>query len=129
MENKNPKTTALVMVGRGSHDPCAQADMRVLTEIIGHRFVFRHVATAFYAMAQPRLPDVLDQIASLPDVSDVIVQPHLLFEGRLYHAIEEQVRAASRSHRHVAFETSSYLGPVDLVAKSIIGRLQSQQST
>ncbi|QDT08154.1 sirohydrochlorin chelatase [Stieleria marina] len=117
------QSTALVMVGRGSHDPCAQADMRCLSELIAHREPFASVTTAFYAMAKPRLPEILDQAAANPNVRDVVVQPHLLFEGRLYQAIEKQVAEASERHPDVKFHLGDYLGPNQQVAQAIKDRV------
>ena len=123
-DDRNPETTALVMVGRGSYDPCAQADMRVLTAVVAARNRFAHVATAFYAMAQPKLPDVLDRVAGLDGIETVVVQPHLLFEGRLYQAIKKQVAEAAERNKTVDFLTGDYLGPEPQVAQAIIGRLE-----
>ena len=120
------KNTALVMVGRGSYDPCAQADMRVLTEVVGRRFQFSHLTTAFYAMAEPKLPDVLDQVASRSGIDTVIVQPHLLFEGRLFQAIERQVAEAGERHSSVKFKITGYLGPERNIAKAISSRIESR---
>ena len=122
--DRNLETTALVMVGRGSYDPCAQADMRVLTAVVAARNRFAHVATAFYAMAQPKLPDVLDRVAGLDGIETVVVQPHLLFEGRLYQAIKKQVAEAAERSKTVNFLTGDYLGPEPQVAQAIIGRLE-----
>jgi sirohydrochlorin cobaltochelatase len=122
-ESLDPNSTALVMVGRGSHDPCAQADMRVLTELISRREMFASVTTAFYAMAQPRLPEILDQVASQAGVENVVVQPHLLFEGRLYQAIEKQVAEAAERFPHIVFHVADYLGPSDGVAQAIRDRV------
>jgi sirohydrochlorin cobaltochelatase len=122
-EPLDPATTALVMVGRGSHDPCAQADMRVLTELIARREKFASVTTAFYAMAQPRLPEILDRVAAQPRVSTVIVQPHLLFEGRLYQAIEKQVDEASERFPETRFHVAEYLGPNEGVVHAIRDRV------
>ena len=77
------------MVGRGSHDPCAKADMRILSEIVTRRSSVADVITSFYAMTEPRLPDTLEQIAMSGRFDAVVVQPHLLFEGRLNQAILE----------------------------------------
>lgn len=115
--------SALVMVGRGSRDPCASADMRILSELVRSRLGFPKVATAFYAMAQPRLPEVLDQVARSTAHSTVIVQPHLLFDGRLYQAIASQVAEANQRHPAVHFELSHYLGPDPLVAEAIATRV------
>ena len=121
----DPSRTALVMVGRGSHDPCAQADMRVMTEVVARKLPYQVFTTGFYAMAEPKLPKVLDRVAQLPDVDHVIVQPHLLFQGRLFQAIERQVAEASGRHGQTKFVTSGYLGPTQQVADAIATRLQS----
>ena len=111
-----PSRTAVVMVGRGSHDPCAQADMRVLSEVVSRRVDATGIATAFYAMAEPRLPDVLERVASSGHYDGIVVHPHLLFEGRLYRAIAEQTEEAAQKYPQVRLVTSPYLGPDPLVA-------------
>jgi sirohydrochlorin cobaltochelatase len=117
------QSTALVMVGRGNTDPCAQADMRVLSEVISRRIDVAEVFTAFYAMADPPLPETLDRIARSGRFSEVVVHPHLLFTGRLYEAISSQVDQASNRFADVHFRLSSYLGPDPLVADALCERL------
>ncbi|MEM9585814.1 MAG: sirohydrochlorin chelatase [Planctomycetota bacterium] len=123
------ESTALVMVGRGSYDPCAQADMRVLSTVIGSRLRIDQVETAFYAMAEPRLPTVLDSVASSvlardSDRPQVLVQPHLLFDGRLYRSIQQQIEEAADRHPEVTFVLGDYLGPDRLVAEAIAARVR-----
>ena len=115
--------TAVVMVGRGSHDPCAQADMRVLAEVVSRRVDVGLVATAFYAMANPRLPEVMEQLASSGRYDTIAVQPHLLFEGRLFQAILGQIEEASKRHPSIQWIHSEYLGPDPLVAEAIAKRV------
>ncbi len=117
------QSTAIVMVGRGSRDPCAQADMRLLSEVISRRVEVAEVFTAFYAMADPRLPTVLDRVALSGRFSEVIVHPHLLFAGRLFEAIATQVHQASDRFADVQFRISNYLGPDPLVADAICARI------
>ncbi|MCA9140441.1 MAG: sirohydrochlorin chelatase [Planctomycetales bacterium] len=112
-------SVALVMVGRGSHDPCATADMRVLGEIVARRGGFCNRAVGFYAMAEPKLPRVLDQVAANPGIRTVIVQPHLLFQGRLYDAICRQVQEAADRHSGIRFVVGDYLGPTVEVADAL----------
>ncbi len=114
--------TAVVMVGRGSHDPCAQADMRVLASVVSRRFNVAHLTTAFYAMANPRLPTVLDELAASRQFDTIAVQPHLLFEGRLFQAILRQTAEASERSPSIQWIHSEYLGPDPLVAEAIAGR-------
>lgn len=122
-ENVDPAETTLLMVGRGSHDPCAQADMKVLTQVVSKRFDFRETRTAFYAMAQPALPDVLDEIAEDGQSKTILIQPHLLFHGRLYQAIGRQVQEAAERHQNIRFLTTGYLGPEQAIAESIAARI------
>lgn len=116
---------ALVMVGRGSHDPCAQADMRLLTELVGWRFGVAGVETAFYAMARPTLPEVLDRLAGSQDVDAIIVQPHLLFQGAIRDAVGRLVDEASERHRQVRFLVSPHMGPDRRVAAAIAARIEA----
>ncbi|TWU57611.1 sirohydrochlorin chelatase [Rubripirellula reticaptiva] len=117
-----PKRTAVVMVGRGSHDPCAAADMRVMTEVIRRRVNVAHVATAFYAMALPRVPDLIDKVAITGGFDAIVVHPHLLFEGRLYQAISRQIAEAKLRHPAIQFYLSDYLGPEIEVCEAIAAR-------
>lgn len=115
--------TALVMVGRGSYDPCARSDMLILSHLIEHRSHFGCVRTAFYAMSEPKLPDVLEEIANQDLFDAVVIQPHLLFEGRLYQAIAKQVENASEKHPNLKWKISNYLGPHHQVARAIQTRI------
>lgn len=117
-----PERTAVVMVGRGSHDPCAKADMRILSEIISRRSLVADVVTTFYAMTEPRLPDTLEAVATSGRFDTVLVQPHLLFEGKLNQAILDQTQAVAGRHPSLQWLTSGYLGPDPLLADAIAKR-------
>ncbi|MCC9657518.1 sirohydrochlorin chelatase [Rhodopirellula halodulae] len=143
---KLEKRTAVVMVGRGSLDPCASSDMRLLTEValrgkpvideIENRSAAglsladaaslssESVATTFYAMAEPRLPDTLRRIGKSGRFDRIIVQPHLLFSGRLYDAIVRQTEEAGDEFDEIEFVVSRYLGPVKEVADAILARVE-----
>ena len=125
--NIQPDETALLMVGRGSHDPCASADMKVLTEVIRRRFDFVKTRTAYYAMAQPALKEVLIEMAQDSSTKTVIVQPHLLFHGRLYEAIGRIVSEVAAEYSNKKFVLSSYLGPNIHIANSIAARTFSSR--
>jgi sirohydrochlorin cobaltochelatase len=121
--------TTVLMVGRGSYDPCARSDMYVLQEVVAHRLrrstdrrVPLRVETCFYAMAQPRLTDTLDCIASDGATSQVVVYPHLLFEGRLNQAIHDQVADVAVKFPRITFKVAEYLGPEADIAQAIIQR-------
>jgi sirohydrochlorin cobaltochelatase len=127
--------TAIVMVGRGSRDVCASSDMRVLSEVavrgrdpltglsIADEFQIPTdgLQTTFYAMATPRLPETLAEIAESGRFQRVIVHPHLLFAGRLYDAIVEQVSQAAGCGAE--FLVSEYLGPSESIAAAVAARI------
>lgn len=117
-----PERVAVVMVGRGSFDPCAAADMRLLCEVVRVRVHAANISTAFYAMATPKVPDVIDSVAASGRYDAIVVHPHLLFSGRLYDAIEQQTNEAATRHPAVTFAVSDYLGPDDRVAMAIAAR-------
>ncbi|MFG0288826.1 MAG: sirohydrochlorin chelatase [Rhodopirellula sp. JB044] len=134
--------TAVVMVGRGSRDPCATSDMRLLSEVavrgtgrknspsLAAEFGLPSTGlwTTFYAMASPRLPETLEQVAGTGDFDRVIVQPHLLFAGRLYEAIQKQVGEAAERFPGMQFDVSEYLGPTDLVASALADRIAAAEA-
>ena len=115
--------TALVMVGRGSYDPCAQADLKLLAHCVGGRRRFRQVAAAFYAMAEPNLPQVLDELAADPAIEAILVQPHLLFAGAIDQAIRDLVAQSQQRHPHCRHYCSQYLGPEPEIAAALLRRI------
>ncbi|QEG38524.1 sirohydrochlorin chelatase [Roseimaritima ulvae] len=125
--------TVLVMVGRGSYDVCAQADMRLFSECVfrtvrDHAAVpFAAVETAFYAMAEPSLPQVLDAVCAGRPTARVVVQPHLLFAGQLQMAIERQVEEARVRYPNCSLVTGQPLGPHRLIAQAVADRLREQE--
>lgn len=119
----NPEQTAVIVVGRGSHDPCAQADLRVLAQCVRGRCPVRRVATAFYAMAEPKLDQAIASVVADPGVRHVIIQPHLLFQGAIHRTLLEQVAEASARYPTHHFTTAGYLGPDPLVVAALIRRI------
>lgn len=113
--------TVLVMVGRGSRDALATADML--------QFAARHHASAgvaetracFVAMAEPRLEPTLDALARA-GYRRIVVQPHLLFHGLLLDRIAQQVARHADCYRRVEWIIAPHLGAHALVAEAIMRR-------
>lgn len=105
-----PSETLHVMVGRGSTDDTASAEMR---EFSAHRAaagVAFQTLTAFAAMAEPRIEPTLMQAAS-SGARHIVVQPHLLFAGELLDRVASITADAARKHPTIAWSLTRHLGP------------------
>jgi sirohydrochlorin cobaltochelatase len=105
----DPQRTCLVMVGRGSRDDSAAAEMHELARLCGEQAASAATAVAFVALAQPSLGDVLPVIAAR-DFSRVVVQPHLLFAGDMQLSIARQVAGMADKHPHQQWLLAPVLG-------------------
>lgn len=85
--------TFLLLVGRGSHDDSASAEMHHFAQLRAENSPVGGVAVAFIAMAPPAVQDVLSQLAE-QDWQRIVVQPHLLFHGELLDQLQRLVAAA-----------------------------------
>ena len=86
----SPEVTCHLLVGRGTHDPAAIAEVQQFASLRADRTEAAQCRLAFLAMAQPGLAEELHLLASMP-FRRVMVQPHLLFAGDLVSSIEKQV--------------------------------------
>jgi sirohydrochlorin cobaltochelatase len=117
--------TALVMVGRGSSDPTAPAQLAEFTEAMlaaGPRP--GRVLAGFVAAAKPRVSEALAQAAAGGETGlrRVVVQPHLLFRGHVEEQVAAAVAAARASGPELEWITVARLGPDPLVARAVIDR-------
>jgi sirohydrochlorin cobaltochelatase len=117
--------TCLLIVGRGSRDESATAEM--------HQFARLRAANAvaFLAMAQPAVSDVLPALAA-QSWRRIVVQPHLLFHGELLDRLHAQVRAIARQHPEQEWIVTSYLGEglaagadIKLLSEAVFRRIQA----
>jgi sirohydrochlorin ferrochelatase len=113
--------TVLVMVGRGSHDAEATAEMQRFVTLRAQRTPVASARAAFVSMAEPRLEAVLDEVAS-SSARRVVVQPHLLFDGVLSERIAALVERHARRDRQTQWLTTATLGPSDLVCQTLLER-------
>ncbi len=91
-----PADTMLVMVGRGSSDAEAAAEMRRFSQLRRELTPVCGLETCFVAKQRPTLPEALSAAAS-SNFRRIVVQPHLLFTGQLIGDIRREVQRASGS--------------------------------
>jgi sirohydrochlorin ferrochelatase len=112
------ENTLLIMVGGGSRDPEAIEEMRRFVRLrceitrVGGR------ETCFAALAEPSLAQTLAKAAHGP-YRHVVVQPHLLFEGRLLARVRDQV-ALTAANSPKTWTVASHLGVSPLLAEAVV---------
>lgn len=117
----SPDDTLWLVVGRGSHDVTALAEMQ---QFIQYRLRHTPVAqarVAYLAMAEPKLDVVLEEVAELR-FHRVVVQPHLLFHGELLDTVRAKVIALSARWPHQQWLLAPHLGVDDLLASAMLER-------
>jgi cobalt/nickel transport system ATP-binding protein len=114
-------TTATVLVGRGSTDPDANADLYKVGRLLHDARGLGMVEPAFVSLARPSVTDALDRCRRLGATS-VVVVPYFLFTGLLVDRIDEQARAWAERHPDVEVVVGGELGPDHRVARLVAER-------
>ena len=83
--------TCLLLVGRGSHDAQATAEMHRFAELRRQQLPGVDVEVAFIAMASPAIAEAIGGIRE-KGYRRVVVQPHLLFPGELFDQLGQLVQ-------------------------------------
>lgn len=113
--------TALVVVGRGSHDADATREMLDFVRLRQRLSSQAQVRTAFLAMADPPLAQVLDEVART-GARRIVVQPHLLFGGVLLERMRAIVERFAHEHPRTEWLVADHLGPADRVVDALLER-------
>jgi sirohydrochlorin cobaltochelatase len=117
--------TALLMVGRGSLEPSATAEMHEFVELRRQMTPVAHAATCFLAMAKPTLDEALTEIAG-QTVERIVVQPHLLFQGDLLDGLRSRINEAGRQWPDHQWVVADQLGPHSLLAEAVAARFATE---
>lgn len=114
-----PGTTVL-LVGRGSTDPDANAEVAKVARLLAETTDVAGVEYAFVSLAPPDTTAGLERCHRL-GARDVVVLPYFLFTGVLPRRVAEQARrwAAGRSGRLAVAEV---LGDCDPLAELVVER-------
>jgi sirohydrochlorin ferrochelatase len=87
------ETDAVVVVGRGSSDPDANADLYKISRLLQDATGVAVVEPAFVSLADPRVPVAVERCRRL-GADRVAVVPYFLFTGVLVERIGDQAGAA-----------------------------------
>jgi len=119
--------TAVVLVGRGSTDPDACAEMVKFARLLGDGRGLGLVEAAFVAMARPSVSEALDRCRRL-GAGRVAVVPLFLFPGVLVDRIADQAAAFAAEHRDTTIAVGDPLGPHPRLADLVVERFGEPQT-
>jgi sirohydrochlorin cobaltochelatase len=105
---QNRGDTLLLVVGRGSSDPDANADVAKLARILWEGMGFGWAAACYIGVTTPLLPDALERSHRM-GFGRVIVCPFFLFTGVLEKRIRRQTAEFGRLHPDTEFLCAEYL--------------------
>ncbi len=113
---------AVVLVGRGSTDPDANADLYKVARLMsGSDSLPIMVEPAFVSLARPGVPEALDRCQRL-GATRVAVVPYFLFRGVLVERIADQARGWAAEHPSMTVAVGRELGPDPRIAQLALER-------
>lgn len=115
-----PEETAVIVGGRGSHDPDSNGEVAKLARLLYEGRNFGWVEPAYFSLTGPSIPQMIERCAAM-GAKRVIVLPYLLFTGKIYEKMVEQAHEAGIKV-DILVETASYLFPHDGLIQSIAQR-------
>ncbi len=117
----HPHDTLLLVVGRGSSDPDANANVAKLTRLLLEGLGFGWAETAYSGVTFPLVGAALQHVVRL-GFKRIIVFPYFLFTGILVERIYAAADAAARAHPEVDIIKAPYLNDHPLVVETFLER-------
>jgi sirohydrochlorin cobaltochelatase len=113
--------TAVLLVGRGSTDPDANAEVCKVARLLQEGRPYDFVEPAFVSLARPDVATGLARCRAL-GARRVVVAPYFLFDGVLPRRVVEQSLAFGVEHPDVEVRVADYLGDCDELAGLVVER-------
>jgi sirohydrochlorin cobaltochelatase len=113
--------TTVLLVGRGSTDPDANAEVVKVARLLWEGRGLAGVETAFISLAAPDVPAGLDRCARL-GAKRIVVLPYFLFTGVLPDRVVEQSRAWAAGHPELDVRDAGVLGATPELAELVMER-------
>ena len=118
---------AVLVVGRGSTDPDANADVVKSARLLWEGREFRFAETAFVSLARPDVAEGLERCRLL-GARQIVVARYFLFPGVLPDRVQEQASGYAREHPELDIRCSDVLGDCAELAGLVYERYQEALS-
>ncbi len=117
----NPSEVAVLLVGRGSSDPDANADLAKIARLVWDGRGIGWVEPAFISLASPSVPEGLERCRRL-GARHIVVIPYFLFTGVLVHRINDQAAQWASEHLDINVISGPHLGGDTRLARLLLER-------
>jgi sirohydrochlorin cobaltochelatase len=115
--------TTVVLVGRGSSDPDANAEHVKVARLLQEGRGLAGVEPAFISLAEPGVPAALERARRL-GAQRIVVLPYFLFAGILPSRTREQAREWASAHPALDVRCADVIGPQPALADLVLERAQ-----
>jgi sirohydrochlorin cobaltochelatase len=113
--------TAVLLVGRGSTDPDANAEVCKVARLLQEGRGYAFVEPAFVSLTGPDVPGGLARCRAL-GARRVVVTPYFLFDGVLPRRVGDQARAFAARHPDVDVGVARHVGDCPELAELVLER-------
>ena len=113
--------THVLLVGRGSTDPDANAEIAKVARLLWEGRGYAGVEPAFISLAAPGVPAGLEKLRRL-GATRVVVAPYFLFSGILPDRIVSETEAFAAEHPDLTIDVAELIGDCDELADLVIER-------
>ncbi len=113
--------TMLVVVGRGTTDPDANAEVAKVARLLEEGRGYAGVEYGFISLAEPGVPAALERCRRL-GAQRIVVVPYFLFSGVLPDRVVEQSQAFAADHPELDVRVAGLLGATPELADLVLER-------
>jgi sirohydrochlorin cobaltochelatase len=123
--------TAVLLVGRGSTDPDANAEICKVARLLWEGRGLRLVEPAFVSLAEPSVPQGMERCRVLLEASGregpprrIVVLPYFLFAGVLPDRVVAQTEHYAAEHPELDVRGAGVIGDCDGLAELVVERYE-----
>ncbi len=127
LDMPDPKTTGVVLLGRGSSDRVANGEVAKMARWLWEGHDHELIDIAFTGITFPRLESVVQRQVKL-GMTQIVIQPYYLFDGTLIERIKQQHKNLSQQYPQVHFALGNYFGFADEIYQILDQRVTDVRS-
>jgi cobalt transport protein ATP-binding subunit len=122
----DPEKLGVALIGRGSSDPDACADLWKVSRLLADGRGLGTVEPGFVSVATPSVSEALERLRLL-GAGTAVIAPFFLFSGVLLQRIYTQAASWARDHPDIEVRGAGHLGPDHRLAKLVLERYREAQ--